>query len=1228
MLVAVLSSGGFIPWTAAPRAWSQEAADSQETLRFNFSRQPWEEVLRWLAEQADLSLVLDSPPPGSFNYSDDKAYTPAEAIDLVNGVLGAKGYTLLRRERMLMLVNLQEGVPRSLIPRVAPTELAGRGRNEFATVAFPLSGRNLEAVVAEVKPLLSEYGEASPLPASGQVQITDRAGVLQTIMELVEAIPAPSSPAPPSPPGTPAPLEFRAYELEGADGATATEMLETIIDGKIAHDPVANRINVHATAAAHQVVDQIIKQLQGDATARKFRYEIYPIGILTPTRQTQLLADLERVASNAHVRFDADQGQLVIWATEEQHPEVRKTLFTLLAAGAAQVDRSLKVYVFRHVSVSTMLDVMQSATPNAQIKPAGAPDRLLVIGSKHDQRLLAELVAQLDTPPRDEKLQWREYPLMEDAPAELSELLATAAPKARVRVDADRRTVAVTATDEDQQTIADTLLQLQKHRLPAEDRRLQIYALNDAQQERFEQVQPTINEIAPAATVKWTSGSREVFVWASPERHVEIQRLLDSIGSAPPPKPTHTLKIYPASTNQLSALHTMATTVAPDAVATIDLAGRRLLIWAKQEDHERLKSLFASEGATGSAARAPRQFRSHSVGGIDATVAVGILSERFPGASFQSDTTARSIVAEATPDEHEQIAQLIEQLQKGSSSLPYQVEVYPLGDATTAQASSLASLFPTLRIQVDETTRQVSVMGDGETQQQFAETLASLGGNKTTGGWQVRVFPLERAAAAEVAAAITGSLPGVTASAVNNHQLLLRFQESHANQIQQLVAQLDRPDGDYDRQAAEVFLLKRAAPDGLAASLRVLFPAATGASFSVDPQTNSILAVADRRQMNVVREVVEAADGSGDNAESRVLEVHPLSGVDARAAVSALERLFKDRGANPELSIDDGRNRLVVVASPEEHKVISDVLETLAPQETILEVFALQTMEPFSAELAIGQLFDDESTADGSVEIESDDQGGRIFVRAPQSQLDEIRKLLVKMGEVHLLDSNQGADAAGSMAPRTASTPGGPRDFSVYPLQNAAADRIAKVLNRLYGSYGASGERINFAADERINAVVVKGGRSDRREVEALLQTLDTNQPVDFFKPNQPRIITLKHVGAMRVYEQLTTLYRSELRRGDRQPPIEIPPGADPQVVATLEQINAAREGPLLSLDVDETANQIVMIAPQPLQQEILDFIEKIDQPDVAARVGVRVIPLKNLQGDEVLQSLKKIMSE
>ena len=52
-----------------------------------------------------MSLVMDSPPAGTFNYSADREYTAAEAIDLLNDVLKTKGYTLVRRNQILVLTN-------------------------------------------------------------------------------------------------------------------------------------------------------------------------------------------------------------------------------------------------------------------------------------------------------------------------------------------------------------------------------------------------------------------------------------------------------------------------------------------------------------------------------------------------------------------------------------------------------------------------------------------------------------------------------------------------------------------------------------------------------------------------------------------------------------------------------------------------------------------------------------------------------------------------------------------------------------------------------------------------------------------------------------------------------------------------------------------------------------------------------------------------------------------
>ena len=82
----------------------------------------------------------DAPPQGTFNYSDPREYTPAQAIDLLNSVLLTMGYTLVRREQMLMVVNLEDGVPPNLITEVSIDKLNELGEYELAKCLFTLRG--------------------------------------------------------------------------------------------------------------------------------------------------------------------------------------------------------------------------------------------------------------------------------------------------------------------------------------------------------------------------------------------------------------------------------------------------------------------------------------------------------------------------------------------------------------------------------------------------------------------------------------------------------------------------------------------------------------------------------------------------------------------------------------------------------------------------------------------------------------------------------------------------------------------------------------------------------------------------------------------------------------------------------------------------------------------------------------------------------------------------------
>ena len=123
--------------TATQRSVLDKGLEEQ-TIRMVFAGQQWRDVLQLIAEQAGMQLVMDAPPPGTFNYADRESYTITQAQDIVNGNLITRGYTLTRRGRMLMLLNLNTPIENWAFPTVQPEELDGRASSEFVAVTHLL----------------------------------------------------------------------------------------------------------------------------------------------------------------------------------------------------------------------------------------------------------------------------------------------------------------------------------------------------------------------------------------------------------------------------------------------------------------------------------------------------------------------------------------------------------------------------------------------------------------------------------------------------------------------------------------------------------------------------------------------------------------------------------------------------------------------------------------------------------------------------------------------------------------------------------------------------------------------------------------------------------------------------------------------------------------------------------------------------------------------------------
>src|SRR5205823_2468207 len=129
-------------------------------------------------------------------------------------------------ERMLLVVNLGEGIPETLVPRVELADLDKRGKFEIVSVLFPVGERNVEEIVKEIAPLLGPRGKSLALPKTKQILVTDTAGVMRAIHAVIQSIPQPDKPPMPTEPEKP---ELVVYPLKSADPDAAVKVLEALM---------------------------------------------------------------------------------------------------------------------------------------------------------------------------------------------------------------------------------------------------------------------------------------------------------------------------------------------------------------------------------------------------------------------------------------------------------------------------------------------------------------------------------------------------------------------------------------------------------------------------------------------------------------------------------------------------------------------------------------------------------------------------------------------------------------------------------------------------------------------------------------------------------------------------------------------------------------------------------------------------------------------------------------
>ena len=178
------------PGQVVPTPSPADKSVPEKLYQLNFKTAPWPSVLEWFANESGLTPILTVTPTGSVTIQPpkDRKYTLGEVVDLINEAMTQQKFILIRRQVTFFIHPSDEKLDTSMVSRIELSELPSRGKTEIVQVLIPLKTLNVEDTEPEMKKLLTPFGQIASLAKTNTLVITDTAGNIRRINNMIEEI--------------------------------------------------------------------------------------------------------------------------------------------------------------------------------------------------------------------------------------------------------------------------------------------------------------------------------------------------------------------------------------------------------------------------------------------------------------------------------------------------------------------------------------------------------------------------------------------------------------------------------------------------------------------------------------------------------------------------------------------------------------------------------------------------------------------------------------------------------------------------------------------------------------------------------------------------------------------------------------------------------------------------------------------------------------------------------
>ena len=259
-------------------------------------------------------------------------------------------------------------------------------------------------------------------------------------------------------------------------------------------------------------------------------------------------------------------------------------------------------------------------------------------------------------------------------------MLRQAFPEVTFSLGADQKSIMAWARPDKQTLIRTAVEQIEAAGAPDRDRVMAVYPM------RYEDTAALLQVLDPLlqkhATFVNDPKRDGLVVWADKDHQAAIDKAIKDFTSKLPKTREPVSRVYYFASGNPQAALTVLSQVVPAARMAVDPANRSLVVSALPEDQDKVKKTVDEMETTGTG-HAP-ELRAHRISTADPEKLFAMLRVFFrqqPEVQLSLDEENDTIMAEASPKDHDRIRQLIAQVEEGSTGEnAAQLAVYPLKD--------------------------------------------------------------------------------------------------------------------------------------------------------------------------------------------------------------------------------------------------------------------------------------------------------------------------------------------------------------------------------------------------------------------------------------------------------------------------------------------------------------------------------------------------------------------